>query len=148
MLHGPCVYRLILWACATMIGSTCSQHRWMTVQSIGYNCCVCSCSGARTWDICIYVHYPAVDTAIMPLFFFFLPLSLSSELQGIDTGIQRYCASLKTRVTIYCNNWSRYKAWEIYLEHRYFMSTVVHMTRKIVREQCPFAAYSTYLKSK
>jgi len=28
------------------------------------------------------------------------------------------------------------------------MSTVVHMTRIIVREQCPFAAYSTYLESK
>jgi len=28
------------------------------------------------------------------------------------------------------------------------MSTVVHMTRIIVREQCPFAVYSTYLESK
>jgi len=52
-------------------------------------------------------------------------------------------ASLETGVTRYCN-----KAWEIYLEHRYFMSTVVHMTRIIVSEQCPFAVYSTYLKSK
>jgi len=27
------------------------------------------------------------------------------------------------------------------------MSTVIHMTRITVREQCPFAAYSTYMTS-
>jgi len=53
-------------------------------------------------------------------------------------------ASLETRVTRYC---SCYKGWEIDLGHRYFMSTVVHMTRIIVRKQCPFAPYRTYLKS-
>jgi len=44
---------------------------------------------------------------------------LSSELQGIDTGIVSYdgivYASLETRVTRYCNNWSCYNGWEIYL---------------------------------
>ena len=61
MLCGLCSYQLIFWACVTMIGSTCSLHHWMTVQKIGYKCCVCSCIGARTLDICIYVHDPAVS---------------------------------------------------------------------------------------
>ena len=56
-------------------------------------------------------------------------------------------ASLETGVTKYCNNWSCYKGWDIYLGHRYFMSTsaVVYMTRIIVREQCHFAAIALIL---
>jgi len=71
---------------------------------------------------------------------------LSSELQGRDIGMVSYdailYASLETRVARYYNNWS---CCRIYLVHRLFLSILVHLTRIIVREQCPFAMYSTYL---
>jgi len=59
----------------------------------------------------------------MPLLF--QPFHLSSEWQrytywhacGFSPDGTEY-ASLETGVARYCNNWSCYKGWEIYLEHR------------------------------
>jgi len=66
-------------------------------------------------------------------------------LHGIDTGIVSYeYASLDAGVAATIEVASC-KGWEIYLGHRQFMSTVVHMTGIIEGNN---GAYSTYLRSK
>jgi len=80
---------------------------------------------------------------------------LSSELQGIDTSIVSVLyiyiyiyiayASLETVGTATIEVVTRLGLGSLLWAQIVYMSTVVHMIRIIVREQCPFAAYVTCL---
>ena len=97
------------------------------------------------WPLAIWIQSP-VHGPVQSPGFVLSPIDitqdfpLSSELQGRDIGMVSYdailYASLETRVAKYYNNWSCCRGWEIYLVHRLFLSTLVYLTRIIVREQC------------
>ena len=60
-------------------------------------------------------------------------------MSSLETRVARYIATIEIAT----------RAGKIYLEHgEFYTSTAAHMTGIFVREQYPFAAYSTYLMSK